>query len=185
MKFSEVEYKYKADHISLGQFMELISTNFEVVDIVTARGTDKFYVRGDGEFARYRTGGGWNDNCELTIKQKTTKGNSWSRVEVDLPLNKNKVDEPTVTKFLTLMGFTYSFSLVKLNYVIRTPRMTFAYYVVDRKDAYLEVEANKGTFSSEEEAFDLLNSTEKKLEKLGISYRNRTKLSLFEMYKAA
>lgn len=183
MKFTEIEYKYKADHITVGQFVDFVSNNFEILDVLTARGYDYFFSKENDSFMRYRIGSGMNDNCELTIKRKSTEKNSWNRFEVDLPLNKGTISYDVVEEFAKHVGYKYSFAILKLNYVIRTPGMTFAYYIVDGKDSYLEIEVNKGSFASEEEAFHVLNSTEKKLAPLGITHSNRTKKSLYEMYK--
>lgn len=183
MKFTEIEYKYKADHLTIGQFVDFVSNNFDILDVVTARGHDHFFAKDKDSFMRYRIGGGMNDNCELTVKQKSTDKNSWNRLEVDLPLNKNAISYETVEAFARFMDYSYVFTLLKLNYVIRTPGITFAYYVVNSNDSFLEIEVNKGSFTSEEEAFDMLNRTEKRLGELGITHSNRTKKSLYEMYR--
>lgn len=184
MKYQELEYKYKADHITPGQFVDFVSNNFDIIDILTARGHDKFFSNGNPNmFMRYRNGSGLNDNCELTIKKKITEKNSWNRVEVDVPLNKNKIDAELVEVFANILDFKYDFTILKLNYVIRTPGITFAYYIVNNKDSYLEIEANKGSFTNEDEAFEILHKAEKKLSELGITYNNRTKKSLYEMYR--
>lgn len=183
MKYAELEYKYKADAIGESQFLGFVATNFDILDMVVARGRDHFFGNGENDrFIRFRKGMGHNDSCEFTIKVKTQEGNSWSRAEVDIPLNKYKVDLDTIAEFTKHIGYDYQFSLDKLNYVIRTPGITFAYYVVNGNDRYLEIEAVKGSFTSEAEAFDILRRTEEKLGKLGISSRNRTKKSLYEMY---
>jgi hypothetical protein len=183
MKFKELEYKYRADHISVGQFLDFVSTHGTIVDIVTARGTDYFFSNGDSGFIRYRNGGGWNDNCELTLKRNTSTANNWNRVEVDIPLNKGRADYDTIKAFASEIGYKFKFSLTKLNYVVRTPGIIYAYYIVNGKDKYLEIEADKGAFKSEEEAFDVLRAREIELGELGITHNNRTKKSLFDMYK--
>jgi adenylate cyclase class IV len=183
MKFIELEYKYKADKITVGQFVDFVSNNFDILDVLTARGHDHFFSKEEGSFMRYRIGGGMNDNCELTVKRKNTDKNSWNRLEIDLPLNKRTIDYETVEEFAKFMDYSYVFTLVKLNYVIRTPGVTFAYYVVNNNDHFIEIEVNKGSFTSEDEALDILNRTEKRLGELGITHNNRTKKSLYEMYR--
>jgi adenylate cyclase class IV len=186
MKFKEIEYKYKADNITPGQFVDFVSSNFDIIDILTARGHDQFFSNGDpNSFLRYRNGAGMNDNCEITIKKKTSDHNSWDRIEVDLPLNKNKCSQDIVEAFTDILGYKYAFQILKLNYVIRTPGVTFAYYIVNNSDTYLEIEVNKGSFDNEDEAFQILNVAEKKLAALGLSHSNRTKKSLYEMYRGS
>ena len=186
MAFRELEYKYKADHITPGQFVDFVSSNFDIIDILTARGHDQFFSNGDpNSFLRYRNGAGMNDNCEITIKKKTSDHNSWDRIEVDLPLNKNKCSQDVVEAFTEMLGYKYVFTILKLNYVISTPGVTFAYYIVNNNDRFLEIEANKGSFTNEDEAFEILSKVEKKLAELGLSYNNRTKKSLYEMYRGS
>lgn len=184
MLFRELEYKYRADDLKLEEFLAFVSENFKIVDVVTARGVDHFYddPADDTRFARFRQGNGPGAVMELTVKEKRELGHSFDRNEWDLPLNPSTTFAEA-SGFLEAAGkWKYSFSITKANYVVRCPDLTFAFYMVDGKDRYLEIEARKGAFESTEEAWAAVHEAEQLAGVIGAHPEKRITKSLRELY---
>lgn len=192
--FQELEYKYRADDLGLSQFVDVMKVLPDGERLDTSS-WDIYYTKADNKdmFARYRGG----DKPELTIKQKTTDGNNWVRIEVDLPLDINRVDEASVTKFLEMSGFKENFRIYKSCFIYFYSDVNYVYYSVYNHNMkemgkFVEVEVNKNKvryldsadnkFKCGKTAIETLNLAAKELEKLGLTPQNRMKKSLFELF---
>ena len=185
--FTELEYKYKADGVKLTDFQELAEGLTPLRDI-DASSWDVYYTKAGVEdyFIRYRD----SDNPELTKKRKTKQSNNWNRIEVDLPLDKEKVKEKTIETFVSLDGYSKNFKIYKSCFIYWFDNTNMVYYTVYDENMkeigrYIEVEVNKEKISEigQDKAQEELKSLEEQLTKLGISSKNRMKRSLFEIYK--
>ena len=183
LTYHEIELKYRANTIDLNKFIEFIGSNFEIKDTYVREGIDHFFEKDDTGFLRYRTTFQGSSDCELTIKKKLNLNNNWSRIEVDLPLVKRFTNLEMVIKFADTIGYAYKFSITKYNYIAKAKDLCLSYYTVNEKDHYIEIEVDKKSSLTEEKAMVLLREVEKKLEPLGITHNNRTKKSLFEIYR--
>lgn len=185
MSFKELEYKYRADEVGLAEFKALMST-LPTTKNLDASSWDIYYTKDDKseKFQRFRDGG----TPELTKKVKVSNNNNWERLEVDLPLDSSRVTEEIVSKYVSIDGYHENFRIWKNCFIYWLDNINFVYYIVyDRNlretGRFIEVEVNKDCVSGLDSATDTLNQAEKILERLGISYKNRLKKSLFELYR--
>lgn len=188
--FEELEYKYRADNISLTQFKALMG-DAGVIKQVVVSSWDIYYVseKDENSFQRLRMG----TSPELTKKVKTVNANNWQRVEVDLPLDPDRITEETVTKYVGLDGYKENFRIFKSCDIHFLEHLNFVYYVVYNHNwveigRFIEVEVNKSSVQTLEaqsagQAMAKLRQGEKYLEPLGINAQNRLKKSLFELFK--
>jgi len=187
--FREIEYKYKADNIKLTDFNNLME-EWEYSEKIDGIGSwDIYYFKEDEDedlFVRYRMS---SDRPELTKKRKLKSSNNWIRIEVDLPLDPDRVNESIVNRFVGLDGYKENFRIYKSCVVYHFKYINAVlYYVSDHemegKQKFLEIEVNKDKLEElGDKASEVLKEYEQKLSKLGISPQNRLKKSLFEMYK--
>lgn len=189
--YSELEYKYRADNIQLQDFLKLMNElKFEShLDISS---WDIYYTpkgqKDTENFTRFRM----SNTPELTKKIKTKTSNNWSRIEVDIPLDGNKVTEQIVTKFLELEGYEPNFKIYKSCFIFWQNYVNYVYYIVydenmSEKGRFIEVEVNKNKISKLESQIGgapwQLQVASKELEKLGLTAQHRLKKSLFELFK--
>lgn len=199
--FTELEYKYNADNIGLQDFQDLMKSigYLKSLDISS---WDYYYTNENNDFIRFRE----SDTPELTIKRKTTENNNWNRIEVDLPLDKNKISVTIVEEFVNLQNYQFNFKVYKSCFIYWSEYVNYVYYIVyDEQmrecNRFIEVEVNKDKINelaseerrqSEIEAgfkllpispLSVLKEAEEKLTILGISSKNRLKKSLFEIFK--
>lgn len=187
--FVELEYKYKADNVKLEDFvqlMELLKPN-KRLDISS---WDFYYTKGVDEFVRYRKSA---VDPELTIKRKIKTTNNWERVEVDLPLNRDKITDSGVDKFLELLDYKLNFKLYKTCMIFWLDSVNYVYYItynenLEELGRFIEVEVNKDKVAElnrrpgKSGALFELNYYSDRLSKLGLSSQNRMKKSLYELY---
>lgn len=137
------------------------------------------------EFMRLRLG----SKPELTIKVKRDEKNNNNRIEIDLPLDKEKPQEyleHVARKFCDQFGFVENFRIFKYCSIYFYDKTDLVYYISYDKDMkengrFIEVEARKDVkFSSETEALAEVENLEKKLAVFGITPKNRMKLSQWE-----
>lgn len=184
MSFRELEYKYRADSVGLSEFRALMQglNTKKTIDISS---WDIYYTK-DGEpdkFQRFRNG----STPELTKKRKINTNNNWERVEVDLPLDEERVTEEIVSKYVSIDGYCENFRIYKTCFIYWLDNINFVYYIVyDRnlreQGRFIEVEVNKEMVNDLDDANDTLNQAEITLGELGITHKNRLKKSLFEMF---
>lgn len=190
MSFEELEYKYRADGISLGDFLQLITT--QDGHLITHASWDVYYLQegNDNSFQRFRMD---RDNPELTKKVKVNDSNNWKRIESDLPLDPARITEEKVAFHVGLDGYKKNFKIYKHCTIYFTENLNYVYYVVfdeNMKETgrFIEVEVNKDKVSTLSLTFPggpegALREGEKFLGKLGLSAQNRLKKSLFELYR--
>lgn len=187
--FEELEYKYRADNVSLSDFKALMAT-LPIIRRKEAASWDIYYVQENDfeSFQRFRLD---KENPELTKKVKTKDGNNWVRVESDLPLDASKITEEKVSFHVGLDGYRENFRIYKYCDIYFEQHVNYVYYVVydgNMKETgrFIEVEVNKDAVADLNQvggALNYLNVVEKYLEALGISPQNRLKKSLFEIYR--
>ena len=181
MNFKEIEYKYFANNISLDKFKQTIKDiNMKITGITEVKSTDDYFKSTDTKvnFLRYRH----NDTYqELTLKKKTNSSNNNNRIEINLKTNS---DLETVSAFVEMLGYTHSFTIQKDCYIVHFENGEIVHYTVMDANGdvnnFIEIEAH--TNFNDTEAFEIINQYEKYLEPLGITYKNRLKRSLFEIY---
>jgi adenylate cyclase class IV len=184
MKFREIETKYDASEISLKAFVSLVESKWKPKKHLLVSSYDDYFTDKDGNFLRYRHKEG---RGELTIKRKTENHNNIKRVEVNLPTAGDNIE--AVTQFVELLGYKHNFCVYKTCQVYWIDNMVICYYVVydeewKEKRRFLEIEADEDyQWESEAQAWMAVEDFEKAFEPLGITAKNRSKKSLFEMFK--
>ena len=177
--FLEQEYKYRADNISLTDFKKLMKT-LPIKSKLQVSSWDYYYCNNEeGSFLRFRD----SPTPELTKKVKLNVSNCWKRWEIDLPLDKDRVDKETVTKFVELLGYQENFRVFKTCFVYWLDKVNYVFYNVfdeNMKEVgrYIEVECNKNSGADQSH----LDEAADKLKELGLNPSNRMKKSIFELY---
>lgn len=186
-EFQELEFKYNADNVKLTDF-QMLASSLNPKSQITVSSWDQYFTKNNSEdfFIRYRE----SDTPELTKKRKTKSTNNWERLEVDLPLDKNKINDKIVETFVSLDGYKKNFKIYKSCFIFWFDKTNMVYYTVYDENMkeigrFIEVEVNKDKIEikGKEECLKELSNLEKELEKLGITKKNRMKRSLFEIYK--
>jgi adenylate cyclase class IV len=184
--FKELEYKYDANDISLSSFLDCIS-KMSPVKRVDVSSWDYYYTPTDltikDEFIRFRQA----DSPELTIKRKTKNSNNWERVEVDLPLDSQRLSKTSVDAFTSLLNYQENTKIYKTCFIYWFENVNVVYYIVYDKDMkersrFIEIEVNKEKVKDLADPFVQLKELETKLGELGIKSNNRLKRSLFEIF---
>lgn len=189
--YKELEFKYKADEVSLSEFVKVVE-DLEPIKRLDISSWDTYFVKNDpnqGEidyFVRYRE----SDTPELTKKRKVKKENNWERLEIDLPLDKNAT-EKIVSDFVSLDGYQKNFKIYKTCFIFWFDLFNMVYYLVydenmKEQGKFIEIEINKSKVEQLglEGAKELLVNMEKEtLSKLNINHKNRMRNSLFELFR--
>lgn len=182
--FLEIETKYDADNIERLAFKSLMMglnpTSFRYVE-----STDKYYIKSDVEFLRFRMPSAESARSELTFKKKHKMANNNVRTEVNLRIDGN--NDSTVHAFCEGLGYHLNFSIFKMCDIYYFEDGNVVLYSVVDEDkkirSFLEIEVREDQDISEEAAWDIVLKYEKTLAPLGISAQKRKRLSLFEMYR--
>ncbi len=191
--FEELEYKYRADNVSLSHFKALMnSRRSPFTSNIIAASWDIYYSQ-DGledSFQRFRVDTG---RPELTKKVKTKDGNNWVRVESDLPLDPARVSEEKVAFHVGLDGYRENFRIFKYCDMYFENDLNYVYYIVYDENMresgrFIEVEVNKDRVApllllGPNAPMEALRRGEQYLEGLGITAQNRLKKSLFELFR--
>mgnify|MGYP001564867695 CR=1 FL=1 len=182
--FSELEFKYKADNISLLEF-QTVMNSLVVSNRKDVSSWDHYYTNAvEDEFIRYRE----SNEPELTIKRKVSKSNNWERIEVDLPIDGTKSEISIISKFVELLGYSNKKSIYKTCFIYWLEHINFVYYIVYdtnmvEKSRFIEVEFNKSQLPEHlDKVESQLKYGQEVLAKLGLSPQNRLKKSLFEIF---
>lgn len=172
-KYNELEYKYRADHIDLNQFREVVG-DISVEDSYW----DIYYENDQGQWIRER------DGTELTIKQSIN--GAWNRIEVDLRIMSYGGNE--TEKFCNMLGYSESFRIFKTAFIKQIGDVVYSYYAV-YDEAYksigrfIELEVDKDVVTTlGEECVDKLFEAENQFNGL-ITPKDRLNKSLFEIVK--
>ena len=172
----------------MSDFTNLVLGLGFVIKSKEASSFDYYYTLPDNPdmFQRYRE----SDNPELTKKRKVKDSNNWTRIEVDLPLDPERISRKLVERYVGLDGYVENFAVFKTCFIYWFDFCNIVYYTVYDKEMkeqgrFLEIECNKDKVKEigEEESLKKLEELEQKLEPLGITYKNRMKKSLFELYR--
>lgn len=186
--FKEIEYKYDAANVTVAAMDKIMYPVAK--ERITVSSYDEYYVSVSDniDFIRYR----YNESMqELTLKKKTSKFNNNNRHEINININESTSSVNTSTKisqFLGFLGYYFKFRIYKTSIIYYLNKAIVAYYIVydeNMKECgrFMEIEADESyAWKSEEEAFYVINECEKLFEGLGITYRNRMKKSLFEIF---
>lgn len=187
MRNKEVEFKYKANNLSLSAFKKFCeSCNPDKFILVS--GYDFFYSKSDDPTSFYRHRVNTNEN-QLTFKRKTDPNNNFIREEhnIDLPLG---VSAEKIKDLCNITGYKYNCLLFKNCFIYNFSYYTLVYYVVYNEDLnelgrFFEIEMKEdGDWSDEHEAYRSLVSLEKMVgRELGITPENRVSKSLFELFR--
>lgn len=204
--YDEIEYKYKADNVSIKQFTRAMEDLRDVLGVYTSPETRRIIPTG------YQSAGSWdiyytNDEAtsqfvrlrldpvkpELTKKLKTTPHNSWHRIEVDLqlaPIVDGDIEcvAHHVKKFLTLDGYKENFRIYKYCTIVYFAEVTFVHYCVfndnmEKLGTFIEVEAHKNLSGARSILNTSVFEASAYLKSWGIEPTAPLKSSLFEMYK--
>lgn len=189
LDFYELEYKYKADAISYPDFEAVMNTlKIEKQDNISS--WDYYFTdnkKQDEGFIRFRDS---TISPELTRKVKTQQQNNFVRMEIDLPLDKTKINLKTITYFLQSIDYHENFRIYKNCQIFWLDSVNYVYYTVYGKEGnklncFIEVEVNKARMHSlgMEQAQQILDKATKPLQSLGLNSQNRMKRSLYELYK--
>lgn len=186
MKYTEVEFKYSADGISLAKFHEFCKEKRPKM-YETASGPDYFYSNAKilEAFCRFRDGG---DFKQLTFKRKTAGTNNFIRTEHNITVQPYTTEDQ-VRSLVSEFGYHYNTTLFKTCFIYSYDQYTIVYYVCYDSDAkelgrFVEIEMKEDhPWVSETEAWDSLVAMEKLCKGLGISPQSRIKKSLYEMYR--
>tara|TARA_R110002124_G_scaffold116400_7_gene272835 strand:+ start:15081 stop:15677 length:597 start_codon:yes stop_codon:yes gene_type:complete len=168
----EIEYKFWAGDVSKQDFQttleNAIGRQYEPLYVCSC---DDYYTNEDTEsFLRYRKGG---TKTELTLKQKR-EGNV-VRKEINLDMTSN--DDSSVVEFLSLSGYTKSFSVFKEAWIWDFEDCDVSYYILSDGRAVIELEAL--VYSTTAEGVDIINKWSKILACGQFERENR---SLFEIF---
>lgn len=183
---TELEFKFSAEDIKLSDFDKLMRT-LPYIEKKLISSFDYYFVKegSPDEFQRYRE----SERPELTKKIKTSTNNNYNRVESDLFLDPSRITLEQVEFHVGLDGYKFNFKIFKACSLYVFENTNAVYYVcfdeeMNRLGSYIEIELNKDKVCAlGNYALEVLNNLEKELEPLGISYKNRMKRSLFEIYR--
>lgn len=180
VNIKELEYKYKADDVKIADFRKLMD-ELGWQSQLDVSSWDVYFVddQDDDKFIRFRNGA----KPELTRKEKVKSTNNWDRVEIDLPLDKKRLSEAIVEEFVTRGGYKENFRIYKTCFIYFFENVNYVYYIVydtnmKEQGRFIEVEVNKDKVGETD-----LDWHAAQLETLGLTYRNRMKRSLFEMFR--
>lgn len=184
---------YTNEHITnkLEAFGETLSEKSkETFDTVLADTIGQF-----PPFMRYRrpSHGLDGDRKELTTKYKQSGSkNNIQREEKNIRVD--KVDEETIMKFVSDLGYKLNFSIWKSCHIYNFDDATIVFYSVydttnggkaSKIDTFVEIEVDEESISTktEKEAWEIIEKYETLLAPVGLSAKSRLRKSLFEMYR--
>lgn len=186
MKYTEVEFKYAAENISLETFTEFCK-NRGPERFVMAAGYDHFYdhAKDADTFCRHRIGPDMN---QLTFKRKTADNNNFVRTEHNIDLD-TKVIPEQVEALCQEFGYRHNVSIFKNCFVYTYSWYTLVYYICYNLDMnelgrFVEIEMKEDhKWASDNQPMAELLVIERTCKALGILPQARIKRSLFEMFR--
>lgn len=187
MKFKEVEFKYRADEISLEKFVQFAKQNGPD-KYIEASGFDYFYENPKDEAGFYRLRVG-HDTYQLTYKQKTTAANNFIRHEDNLNMDRSNTTQPQIEAHIARHGYKHNTTIFKSCFIFKYDLYTLVYYVCYDTDMhelgrFVEIEmSEEHAWPSEQEAYNNLLVLEKLFKCIGLVPQARVKKSLYELYK--
>lgn len=198
LEYYEVEVKFRMDEAKLNDWKQLVTSlkdkeGFDFKEFTYVDSDDKYFTRSisddiEYEFVRYRfSDDRKNKRAELTTKKKLKSGNNIFRKEKNLRVDLNK--QELVEGFIKDLGFDFNFKISKYVQIYKFADATLPWYTVidknGKRDTFIEIEVDEELLHSitESEAWEIIKKYEAALAPLGVTYRNRLNLSLFEMYR--
>ena len=192
-KLTEFETKYRVEPEFLITFKSIMGKLEGLEKFVYVEGPDEYWVRGE-DFARYRhpMHGTDGERAEVTMKKKPLGAtNNIIRREWNWRVDGTPAD--TIREGLKDFGFEFNFSIWKGCHIYNFDDATLVFYTVfdttdnklSKTDNFVEIEVNEEKVSSmtEDQAWDVIVKYEKALEPLGLSPQRRLRKSLYEMYR--
>lgn len=182
-KFSEFETKYEVDPAHLEQFGSLLQESTRHYEIFLYDGRDDYYVDKENNYIRHRV---CEEDQELTIK-RVLDSDTTHRIELNLDVG--RTDEEVVSKFPSILGYKYNFTIFKNSLVYYFADAAVAFYTVNTKDrkkpkSFVEIEVyNNIKDLDEKKAWRIIKKYEKILSNIRVTEAERLNKSLFEMYK--
>lgn len=186
MENLELEFKYKADSVSLTDFdaqMKLYSENYKKLDVSS---WDAYFFNETypDRFLRLRMG----QRPEFTIKVKSGEGVQ-KRTEINVSLVGDQ--EQTVSAICKELGYEKNIKIYKSCFIYFYNLFNTVYYTVYNEEMkeigrFIEIEFDESRVADigEAQAFEVLKDVEKDvLGPLGITHKNRLQKSLFDMYR--
>ncbi len=186
MKYKEIEFKYRADGVSLAQFCKE-QLDSKPKNHFNVSGHDHFYAGpSERSFCRLRIG---PDMVQLTFKSPDSDKNNFIRTEVNVTLAPDTKKE-AIDALMTGFGYTYNNTIFKTCFIFEFPQYIMSYYTVydtnmTESGRFIEVELDESEdWESQEYAWAILRQLERNLtEDFGLTAQHRVKKSLFELYK--
>jgi len=180
----ELELKFRAENVKLTDFVNLV-TSIGYVKKLEISSWDTYYVHSENkdEFIRFRN----SNTPELTLKRKTDQKNNFKRLEIDLPLDAQRINQELVDAWADVEGYKSKTRIFKTCLIYWTNTVNFVYYIVYNENMteigrFIEIESNKNNSLDENQNVEEIKKYEQELSKLGISPQNRLRRSLFELY---
>lgn len=186
-QWTEFETKYRIDGDKLYEFKGIVEKLDGLKEFVYVEGPDTYWT-GAECFARYRkashdsSGMAW-----LTFKWKPEGAkNNIKRKEQNLRVDVTPFE--AIDDTVQTLGFKYDFKIYKMCHIYKFEEAIAVFYTVKNDkgnvDHFIEIEVDEEKISkmTEQEALDIIRKYEKVLKPLGITHRNRVPRSLYEMY---
>ena len=190
---TEFETKYRTTEDKRLPFKALMEAQEEDSIFRYVESDDIYFVHGVAKeadrFIRLRFSNHKNTKeTFFTAKKKLNDKNSIQRIEVDLRIDPTKDYIAKAREFCDIISYNENFRVSKLCDIYNFPDAVLVYYtVIDAETKkikhFMEIEVNEHLEFTEEQAWGIIKKWEKVLEPLGISAKNRSRLSLFEMYR--
>ena len=184
---TEFESKYRVDGDKIYEFKKIVE-NLDGYNFLYIQGPDYYFTKEDGSFLRYRKAENDNKNrAEVTMKEKPEDAkNNIIRKEVNWRVDKTPYN--TIKAGALMQGYDYNFRIWKMCHIYNFKDATVVFYTVkddnEKLDHFIEIEVDEDTIHklTEKEAWMVIEKYEAIFEPLGITYRNRLRKSLYEMY---
>lgn len=189
---TEFETKYRVDGEKRYEFKKIMEDLNTASSFLYVESDDVYYVKGEAktanEFLRLRYGHHNENRKELTYKKKLSSTNNIQRTEINVRIDPTEDYEFVIGELCKSLGFLPNFKITKYCELYFFEKATVVFQSVkyidsDKIDHFIEIEVNEDMEFTEAEAWTIIKEWEKVLEPLGISARNRSRLSLFEMYR--
>lgn len=186
MKHKEIEFKYRADDITLTKFVEFCTTLKGTPKYIEAAGYDYFFSSPKDEDGFYRIRMG-HDTRQLTYKNKTKESNNYVRDEHNLNFAKSMTRD-YIEGYVKSLGYEFDSKLFKNCFIYAFETYTLVYYIcydADMKELgrFVEIEMSEEyAWPTEADAWNELVAMERICRPLGISPQARVKRSLFELF---
>lgn len=184
-EYIEFETKYRVEGDLIYKFKSIVS-KLDFKKFIYVEGPDYYYTKPDGSFLRYRKAIN-EKRAEVTMKAKPEGANSnIKRKEINWRVDNTPFE--TIEAGANIQGYNFNFSIYKICHIYNFNDATLVFYTVrdlnNKIEHFIEIELDEDKTSelTQEEAMNIVRKYEKILEPLGITYKNRLSKSLFEMY---